>query len=143
VSEIPVSEARAARPPDTPALEQVSKTLVAIVSRLVPGADAAALATFVAARTAGSVAVHEGLAQLAAKGYADFSPTEQIAVLTELEHGEFFEAVRLAAVQGAFSDPVHGANRDRFGWQLLGYPGAKQIWSAAEQRIVVQEHSCH
>jgi len=28
------------------------------------------------------------------------------------------------AVEGFFSDPVHGGNRDMVGWKLIGFPGA-------------------
>ena len=51
--------------------------------------------------------------------------------------------VREHALLGMFSDPVHGGNANFAGWDLLGYPGVKLVFSAREQRIdvdVPREH---
>ena len=26
-------------------------------------------------------------------------------------------------MQGMFSDPIHGGNRDKAGWKMIGFPG--------------------
>jgi gluconate 2-dehydrogenase gamma chain len=36
----------------------------------------------------------------------------------------FFESLLALTVEGFFSDPVYGGNRDMVGWQLIGFPGA-------------------
>jgi gluconate 2-dehydrogenase gamma chain len=36
----------------------------------------------------------------------------------------FFEALLDATIEGFFSDPVYGGNRDMAGWKLIGFPGA-------------------
>jgi gluconate 2-dehydrogenase gamma chain len=48
---------------------------------------------------------------------------------------EFFEALRAHTIEGVFSDPVHGGNRDFAGWRLLGYPGPQPSYSHAEQQL--------
>jgi len=34
-----------------------------------------------------------------------------------------------------FSDPIHGGNVDFAGWDLMGYPGVKLVWSAEDQAV--------
>jgi gluconate 2-dehydrogenase gamma chain len=45
--------------------------------------------------------------------------------------------------QGMFGDPVWGGNANFAGWDLIGYPGIKLVWTEAEQEIgavVAPEH---
>ncbi len=35
----------------------------------------------------------------------------------------FFGALLDAAMEGFFSDPIYGGNRDKIGWKLVGFPG--------------------
>jgi gluconate 2-dehydrogenase gamma chain len=46
---------------------------------------------------------------------------EQDALLHEIEDGEFFQTMRYLTLAGTFSHPSHGGNRNKVGWQLLGY----------------------
>jgi gluconate 2-dehydrogenase gamma chain len=48
---------------------------------------------------------------------------------------EFFALLRAHTIEGMFSDPVHGGNRDLVGWRLLGYPGPQPSYSHAEQQL--------
>lgn len=67
--------------------------------------------------------------------FADCAPREQDALLAELERGDlaelrlsqppFFELLRTHLLEGLFSDPLHGGNRDKLGWKTLAYPG---VW---------------
>jgi gluconate 2-dehydrogenase gamma chain len=36
----------------------------------------------------------------------------------------FFESLLEVTIEGFFSDPVYGGNRDMVGWKLIGFPGA-------------------
>ena len=38
--------------------------------------------------------------------------------------GVFFDMLLKMAVEGFFSDPVYGGNRDMVGWRMIGFPGA-------------------
>lgn len=61
------------------------------------------------------------------------SHDEQEALLKEMEQGslllpdvpiqEFFSMLLDNTMEGFFSDPIHGGNRDKVGWRLVGFPG--------------------
>ena len=36
----------------------------------------------------------------------------------------FWTTVYQTVMEGMFSDPIHGGNRDKAGWKLIGFPGA-------------------
>jgi hypothetical protein len=105
-----------------------SRTLAALLERLVPGAGAADVPAFVEREAAGHAELFDrGLAELDAVGFTSLTPDEQDELLRRMEGGAFFETVRTLAVQGMFSR--------RAGYELLGYPGPKAAWSAEEQRL--------
>ena len=47
----------------------------------------------------------------------------------------FFDALRAHTIEGVFSDPAHGGNRNFAGWRLLGYQGPQPGYSHAEQQL--------
>ncbi|MGD0966959.1 MAG: gluconate 2-dehydrogenase subunit 3 family protein [Candidatus Aquilonibacter sp.] len=59
-------------------------------------------------------------------------------VLTALDRAElsfnsvpaktFFEMLYGNTVEGFFSDPLYGGNRDKIGWKLVGFPGAAAVY---------------
>ena len=65
--------------------------------------------------------------------FADLAAAQQDALLADAEHGKldfgalpsaaFFAALLDATMEGFFSDPVHGGNRGKVGWKLVGFPG--------------------
>ena len=71
---------------------------------------------------------------LAATPFAKLGPTEQDAYLRRLETGSsdlggvpsdvFFTHLWELTVEGFFSDPVYGGNRDMLSWRMVGFPGA-------------------
>ena len=85
----------------------------------------------------------KGLAALAEYVKANFggrrfeqlSATDQDNLLKGLEKGEvelpgfsgraLFAAVHTGAMEGFFSDPIYGGNRDMAGWKLVGFPGTR------------------
>lgn len=46
-----------------------------------------------------------------------------------------FDMLHRHVMEGLFSDPVHGGNRDFAGWRAVGYPGAHYVYSAEEQQV--------
>ncbi len=68
------------------------------------------------------------------KHFADCAADVQDQVLTALQEGHldiapipptaFFDALLDATMEGFFSDPVYGGNRDMVAWKLIGFPGA-------------------
>jgi gluconate 2-dehydrogenase gamma chain len=80
-------------------------------------------------------------------GFAQCSPKQQDELIGAMaadavpEFGrapaapQFFDSLRNHTIEGMFSDPVHGGNRDLVGWKLLGYPGPQPSYSHAEQQL--------
>lgn len=71
--------------------------------------------------------------ELGGKRLGDLPPDQQDAFLTRLETNQvqmpfpssyFFEALLANTIEGFFSDPVYGGNRDMVGWRMIGFPGA-------------------
>ena len=67
------------------------------------------------------------------RSFAELAPDEQDALLAALERGavaldgvpskSFFTYLLAEVRAGYFSDPVHGGNRDKGAWKMIGYPG--------------------
>ena len=66
--------------------------------------------------------------------FSDLSADDQDAYLKKLESGEpelegvpaevFFDMLLKMTIEGFFSDPVYGGNRDMVAWRMIGFPGA-------------------
>src|SRR5262249_48810336 len=87
--------------------------------------------------------------QLAGKGasFASLAANEQDAFLKSLESGGtdldgvpsgvFFDMLLTMTVEGYFSDPVYGGNKDMGAWKMIGFPGAyANYYDAIEQHGV-------
>jgi gluconate 2-dehydrogenase gamma chain len=65
--------------------------------------------------------------------FSQLPASERDALLREMDSGTlaidgvdlktFFEMLLGNTMEGFFSDPVHGGNRDKAGWRLVGFPG--------------------
>lgn len=83
---------------------------------------------------AGIRAVDEQLQRTQGRRFADLSPEQRDTHLTALQQGKvelgdvpsatFFGSLLEMTIEGFFSDPVYGGNRDMIGWRLIGFPGA-------------------
>jgi hypothetical protein len=138
------------------------KTLEAIVDRLVPkdelgpGALEMGAAEYIDRSLADTIANEKnafttGLSRTddfsrSAQGsaFADLTPEKKDAVLTAMEAGNangfqdaqgFFNRVRRLTLEGMFSDPYYGGNRNFAGWDLIGYPGIKLATSLDDQKM--------
>jgi gluconate 2-dehydrogenase gamma chain len=139
-------------------------TVEALAARIVPGdeedpgAREAGVVYYVDRALAGPYfgwqgAYREGVRTLNAyakdrygKKFFELSEADQDAVVGALERGEvpgfgesegsenFFTMVWGHTVEGMFSDPAYGGNRDAVGWRLIGFPGAQYGYSAEEMR---------
>ena len=74
------------------------------------------------------------------KDYVDLTEDQQDQVLTDMEDGDatgfnkpsakdFFKMLQDHTIQGMFSDPAYGGNRDMVGWKLISYPGAQRAYT--------------
>ena len=67
--------------------------------------------------------------------FAKLAAADQDALLQRLEKGDvaldgadgkaFFAQLLQNTLEGFWSDPIHGGNRDLVGWKLIGFPGAR------------------
>ena len=67
--------------------------------------------------------------------FAKLTAADQDRWLTQLEKGEpklptadaktFFTMLLQNTLEGFWSDPMYGGNRDMLGWKLIGFPGAR------------------
>lgn len=73
-------------------------------------------------------------ADLAAEAQDDLLTQAQENSLTGAPEG-FFGLLLEHTRRGMFGDPVHGGNLDFAGWDLVGYPGIKLVWTEEEQAI--------
>jgi len=75
----------------------------------------------------------------------ELSEADQDEVVGALQSGEvpgfdgsggedFFTTVWAHTIEGMFSDPAYGGNRDAVGWRLIGFPGAQYGYGAEDMR---------
>lgn len=74
------------------------------------------------------------------KDFAELNTNVQEQVLAGLEKGEislttvpsevFFGLLLQNTIEGYFTDPVHGGNRDMGSWKMIGFPGARADFRA-------------
>jgi gluconate 2-dehydrogenase gamma chain len=74
--------------------------------------------------------------------FAAATPERQDELLTRFEAGELTDAPEGAFAlllehtrEGMFGDPIYGGNQNFAGWDLIGYPGIKLLWTKADQEI--------
>jgi gluconate 2-dehydrogenase gamma chain len=68
------------------------------------------------------------------KSFDQLLPAEKDAYLTNLEKGgidldgvpsnTFFDFLLKHTVEGFFSDPIYGGNKNKISWRMIGFPGA-------------------
>lgn len=74
--------------------------------------------------------------------FSALSPSEQDVIIEAMTENQitafpmlgagFFNMVRNHTIDGTFSDPYYGGNRDFVGWDMLGYPGVRIISTPEE-----------
>jgi len=82
---------------------------------------------------AGIVAANDWSRKTYGKEFDRLSPAERTTALKTMEEGKaqfehfsataFFNRVLAIVMEGFFSDPMYGGNRNKAGWKMLGFPG--------------------
>jgi len=76
--------------------------------------------------------------------FADLAPEKKDAILTAMENGTasgfsnsrvFFNRVRRLTLEGMFSDPYYGGNKNFAGWDLIRYPGPRLAVGPEDQKM--------
>ena len=81
----------------------------------------------------GIIATNEWTASTYGKDFDRLAGADRIATLQAMESGKaefrnfssrgFFDQLHSLALQGFFSDPIYGGNRNMVSWKMLGFPG--------------------
>jgi hypothetical protein len=138
------------------------KTLEAFIDRLVPrdengpGAVECGAGTYIDRALAGALAAEkatflEGLTGVDAlarsthnAAFADLAPEVRDELLTAMDNGTaagfpnsrpFFNRVRRLTLEGMFSDPYYGGNKNFAGWDLIRYPGPRLAVAPEDQKM--------
>ena len=142
-----------AQTPSTALTPAQLKTLEAMIDRIVPndelgpGAVECGAGTYIDRALAGALAAEkgtfaEGLAGVDAlarsshnAAFADLMPEVRDALLTSIEGQPFFGRVRRLTLEGMFSDPYYGGNKNFAGWDLIRYPGPRLAVGPEDQKM--------
>jgi gluconate 2-dehydrogenase gamma chain len=143
--------------------DEDAATVLAFAERLMPGAPGmpgardADVLNYIDLALAGAYEDQQdfyrrGLAQLEAfcqnnykTSFVRLDAARQDAVISALEEGKaqgftyptaqaFFTTLRTHTIEGMFSDPVYGGNKDFAGWKLVGFPGAQPLFTTADMQ---------
>lgn len=77
------------------------------------------------------------------KQFVGLNAAQQDAILEDMASGkatgfdgpasdDFFTQLRNDTIEGMFSDPIYGGNRNMAGWKLIGYPGVRGFYTGPE-----------
>jgi hypothetical protein len=131
------------------------KTLVAFIDRLIPhdelgpGAVEAGAQIYIDRVLAGPnanekssfiqglEAVDEYARRVQGGPLAELSAEKRDQVLNEMVDSPFFNRARRLTLEGMFSDPYYGGNRNFAGWDLIRYPGPRPAVAAEDQALNV------
>ena len=131
------------------------KTLAAFIDRLIPhdelgpGAIEAGAQIYIdrvlagpnANEKAGFIqgleAVDEYAKRVHGARLAELSADKRDQVLTEMVDTPFFSRARRLTLEGMFSDPYYGGNKNLAGWDLIRYPGPRPAVAAEDQALNV------
>lgn len=91
------------------------------------------------------------------KSFTELADEEKDAILTSLQKGEiavvsgvtgqtFFNMLRTMTIEGVYSDPMYGGNKNMQGWKMRNYPGNQMTYTAIiekEEFVAMEPRSLH
>lgn len=108
--------------------------------------------------TLGLKSLKEYSAKKYGKAFTELSEAEQDEVLASFEKGEevvllngntttaFFNQLRSLTIEGVYSDPLYGGNKDMMGWKMRNYPGNQMSYTAIidkDEFVKIEPSSLH
>ncbi len=134
-------------PDDATGPGAVEAGVASFIARSLEGGLAGGLSKLVPLYTANLSAVDAYATTAYGGAFASLSAATQDAVLTDIESGKatgftpdsatFFATIHEHTLEGMFSDPAYGGNKNYAGWKLIGYPGVRMPVPAHDQAIGV------
>jgi gluconate 2-dehydrogenase gamma chain len=150
-----VASAQQAQPTQAALAPAQMKTLVAFIDRLIPhdelgpGAVEAGAQIYIdrvlggpnanekASFIQGLEAVDEYAKRIHGAPLAELSTDQRDQVLNAMVDTPFFSRARRLTLEGMFSDPYYGGNKNFAGWDLIRYPGPRPAVAAEDQALNV------
>jgi len=87
----------------------------------------------------GIAATNDWVRKTRGKDFHRLAPKEREDALKALEAGkaelgsfdgrQFFDALLNLVMEGFFADPIHGGNRNKAAWTMIGYPGLPALYA--------------
>lgn len=87
----------------------------------------------------GIAAANEWSRKTLGRDFDRLATADRVAALTAMEEGKaefanfsaraFFDRLLTMTLEGFFSDPLYGGNRDKASWKMLGFPGLPATYS--------------
>jgi len=85
------------------------------------------------------------------KEFDRLAPADRISALKAMEEGKaefiglgskpFFEALLAVTMEGFFSDPIYGGNRDKVAWKMLGFPGLPATYAGKFDEYLTKRYA--
>jgi gluconate 2-dehydrogenase gamma chain len=85
------------------------------------------------------------------KEFDRLAPADRVAALKAMEGGKaefvglgsgpFFRALLAIAMEGFFSDPIYGGNRDKASWKMLGFPGLPATYAGKFDEYLTKRYT--
>jgi gluconate 2-dehydrogenase gamma chain len=105
--------------------------------------------------TMGLQAMEEASQKKYSKPFIDLADEEKNAILTMMEKGEimvvngitgktFFNLLRRLTIEGVYSDPLYGGNKNMLGWKMRKYPGNQMSYTEImekDQFVLIEPRS--
>jgi hypothetical protein len=103
------------------------------IDRVLAGPNAGEKASFIQ----GLDAVDAHAKNVYGAALAELPVEKRDQVLTEMITDPFFNRARRLTLEGMFSDPYYGGNKNFAGWDLIRYPGPRPAVAAEDQALKV------
>jgi len=103
------------------------------IDRVLAGPNANEKASFIQ----GLEAIDEYAKRVHGAPLAELSTDKRDQVLNEMVDTPFFSRARRLTLEGMFSDPYYGGNKNFAGWDLIRYPGPRPAVAAEDQTLNV------
>ncbi len=134
-------------PEDATGPGAVEAGVASFIARSLEGGLSGGLSKLVPLYTANLSAVDAYAMTKYGGAFTSLSAAMQDAVLTDIDSGKatgftpdaatFFATIHEHTLEGMFSDPQYGGNKNYAGWKLIGYPGVRMPVPAHDQAIGV------
>jgi gluconate 2-dehydrogenase gamma chain len=101
--------------------------------------------------SAGIAVTNEWSRKTYGKEFDRLAPADRISALKAMEEGKaefiglgskpFFEALLAVTMEGFFSDPIYGGNRDKVAWKMLGFPGLPATYAGKFDEYLTKRYA--